>query len=88
MLDKDEHYEKTAKGDIISYINERKEKATLNWCYNSLKKMVDYNQITPQKIENIILDIEKEPHRYLLDKHPERKIKLENIMETIHSRGI
>ena len=42
MLDKDEHYEKTAKGDIISYINERKEKATLNWCYNSLKKMVDY----------------------------------------------
>ena len=88
MLDKDEHYEKTAKGDIISYINERKEKATLNWCYNSLKKMVDYNQITSQKIENIIFDIENEPHRYLLDKRPERKLKLENLKKTIQNKGI
>lgn len=87
MLDK-EYYEKTAKEDILIYINERKEKASLNWAYGCLKEMADNKKLTAQEIENIILDIENNPELYLLDKFPQRKEKLDKLNETINNRGI
>ena len=88
MSDRDEYYEKAARGDVVSYINERKKKATLEWCYNSLKKMVEYNQITPEKIENIITDIENNSELYWLDKRPLRKEKLENLKKAINDKEL
>jgi hypothetical protein len=88
MFDREEYYKKTAKDDILTYINERKEKASLNWVCGCLKEMVEHKKITPRKIEDIISDIENNPELYLLDKFPQRKEKLENLKETIHSRGL
>jgi adenylate kinase family enzyme len=88
MMEIDRYYETTARGDILAYINERKEKADLNWIYGCLKEMVVNNKITSQKIENIISDIENNPGLYLLDKFPRRREKLEDLKETLHHRGI
>lgn len=88
MSDRDEYYENTAKEDILTFINERKEKATLNWAYGCLKEMVDNKKLTPQEIENVISDIENDPELYLLDKFPQRREKLETLRETINNRGI
>jgi len=77
-----------AREDILAYLNERKEKATLNWVYGCLKELVEHKKATAQKIEDIILDIENNPERYLLDKFPQRREKLENLKETIHDSGL
>lgn len=88
MFDRDEYYETTARKDILAYINEKKEKASLNWVYGCLKEMIENDKITSQKIENIISDIENNPGLYWLDERPLRKEKLEKLKETIHDREL
>lgn len=88
MVEIDRYYETTAREDILAYINERKEKADLNWVCGCIKEMVDHKKITSEVVMNIISDIENNPERYLLDKFPQRREKIENLRETINNRGI